>query len=72
MFGCSPDDIAVIKGTGMHGITGSGIVEYKCPFQRRFDRNPTMQHNAEISARISKWRQVTGNRLAFFPFLVDF
>ena len=31
-----------------------------------------MQHNAEISARISKSREATGNRLAFFRLLVDF
>ena len=36
MFGRSPDDIVVIKGTGMHGITGRGIVEYKCPFKGGF------------------------------------
>ena len=33
MFGCSPDDIVIINGTGMHGISGRGIVEYKCPFK---------------------------------------
>lgn len=33
MFGCSPDDIVVIHGTGLHGISGRGIVEYKCPFK---------------------------------------
>ena len=33
LFGCSPDDIVVVKGTGLHGISGRGIVEYKCPFK---------------------------------------
>ena len=33
MFGCSPDAIVVLKGTGMHGASGRGIVEYKCPFK---------------------------------------
>ena len=36
MFGCSPDDIVVMEGTGMHGIGGRGIVEYKCPFKGGF------------------------------------
>ena len=36
MFGCSPDDIVIIKGTGIHGISGRGIVEYKCPFKEGY------------------------------------
>ena len=34
MFRCSPDDIVVIHGTGLHGISGRGIVEY-VSIQRR-------------------------------------
>ena len=33
MFGFSPDDIVIINGMGMHGVSGRGIVEYKCPFK---------------------------------------
>jgi len=39
MFGYSADDIVVIHGTGVYGISGRGIVEYKCPFKGGYTRN---------------------------------
>ena len=63
MFGCSADDIVVIHGTGVYGISGKGIVEYKCPFKGGYTSN----HQHAIICKFSwigKQQMQTGDILS--------
>ena len=60
-------DPVTVSGGGLLLMMISKMISFR-EYQWRFDRNPTMQHNAKISSRISKMAASSGRRLAFFVF----